>query len=62
MSGEGMSDFITALTGTNGLSASTIWGSMSDLVPLIVIGVTVGVGIYLFRRITKGLSKGKFRI
>lgn len=62
MSGESMSDFVSTLTGTNGLTAGTIWGSMTDLVPLIVLGVTVGLGIYLFRKVAKGLSKGKFRI
>ena len=57
-----MSDFVSALTGSNGLSVSTIWNAMSDLVPLLLIGVSVGVGFTIFRRVSKGLAKGKFRV
>lgn len=63
MSGDyGMTDFMTAITGSSGLTGDTIWGVVTPLVPLIITGVTVGLGIYLFRKIAKGLSKGKFRI
>jgi len=63
MSGDyGMSGFMTEIVGSNGLTADAIWGTVTPLVPLIVVGVTVGLGIYLFRKVAKGLSKAKFKI
>lgn len=59
----GMSSFISALTGSNGLSASTFYGVLSDMVPWIVVAVTVALGFYLIRKSIKGLgNKGKLKI
>lgn len=63
MSGDyGMDGFMQAITGASGLTSDTIWGVITPLVPLIITGVTVGLGVYIFRRISKGLSKGKFKV
>ena len=60
---SGMSDFISALTGTGGLSASTFYGVLSDMVPFIVVAVTVALGFYFIRKAIKGLgNKGKLKI
>lgn len=62
MSGDGMGTFITAITGTNGLTADTLWAEVGNLVPLIV-GVSVfSIGFYLVRKLIKGFGKGKVRM
>lgn len=62
MSGDSMSEFITAITGTNGLTASTMWSEVSNLVPLIVGVSTFALGFYLVRKLIKGFGKGKVRM
>lgn len=62
MSGEAMSDFITAITGTNGLTNSAMWGEVSNLVPLIVGVATFSLGFYLVKKLIKGFGKGKIRM
>lgn len=58
----GMSAVISALTNsTTGLTASTILGVVTDLVPYIVMIVPVALGIYFLRRLVKGTAKGKVR-
>lgn len=57
-----MSDFITALTGTNGITASSLWSVLSDLVPFLVIIVPVALGFYFVRRLIKGTSRAKVRM
>lgn len=62
MSGDSMSSFITAITGTNGLTASTMWTEVSNAVPLIVGVATFSLGFYIVRKLIKGFGKGKVRI
>ena len=62
MSGDGMSDFITAITGTNGLTADTLWGEVANAVPLIVGVATFAIGFYIVRKLIKGFGKGKIRL
>lgn len=57
-----MAGFITALTGENGISASTFYSVLSDMVPLLVIMIPVALGIYFIRKAVKGASKAKARI
>lgn len=62
MSGDSMSSFITALTGTNGLTGDAMWGEVSNLVPLIVGIATFALGFYLVKKLIKGFGKGKIRM
>ena len=58
-----MSGFISALTGTNGLSASTFYQVLSDMVPWLLIAVPVALGFYFIRKAIKGLgNKGKLKM
>lgn len=57
-----MSSFITALTGTNGLTAATFYEVLTDLVPFLVIIVPVALGLHFVRKLIKGASKAKVRM
>lgn len=57
-----MTAFITALTGTDGISSSTFWNEITAAVPLIVILVGVSFGYYVLRKAIKGAGKAKARI
>lgn len=60
---SGMSSVISALTnGTSGLSASTMFGVVADLVPFIVMIVPVALGVYFLRKLIKGAGKAKVRM
>lgn len=56
-----MSGFISALTGTNGINASTFWGVLTDMVPYFAVIIPVALGFYFVRRSIKGAGKGKVR-
>lgn len=57
-----MEAVITALTNsTTGLSASTMFGVVADLVPFIVMIVPVALGVYFLRKLIKGAGKAKVR-
>ena len=57
-----MSSVITALTsGTNGLTASTMFSVVADLVPFIVMIVPVALGTHFLRKLVKGAGKAKVR-
>lgn len=59
---NGMSSVISALTNsTTGLTASTMFGVVAELVPFIVMIVPVALGIYFLRKLVKGAGKGKVR-
>lgn len=55
-----MTDFVTALTGS--LNSTALWGEAVNAVPLIVGICVFAFGYNIVRRITKGASKGKFRM
>lgn len=55
----GMQAFITALTGTNGISADALWGAVTACASLIVIGVLFAFGYRMVKKVLKGISKGK---
>lgn len=60
---EGMSAVISALTNSStGLTASTMFGVVADLVPFIVMIVPVSLGVYFLRKLIKGSGKAKVRI
>ena len=57
-----MSSVISALTNsTTGLSASTMFGVVADLVPFIVMIVPVALGVYFLRKLVKGAVKPKVK-
>lgn len=59
----GMEAVIAALTNsTTGLTASTMFGVVEDLVPFIVMIVPVSLGIYFLRKLIKGSGRGKVRM
>lgn len=60
---QGMSAVISALTNSSsGLTASTMFGVVADLVPFIVMIVPVSLGVYFLRKLIKGSGKAKVRI
>ena len=60
---SGMSSVISALTNsTTGLTASTMFGVVADLVPFIVMIVPVALGVYFLRKLIKGSGHAKVRI
>lgn len=60
---KGMQAVISALTNsTTGLTASTMFGVVADLVPFIVMIVPVALGVYFLRKLIKGAGKAKVRI
>ena len=62
-SSTGMAAVISALTNsTTGLSASTFFGVVADLVPFIVMIVPIALGVYFLRKLVKGSGKAKVRM
>lgn len=60
---SGMQAVISALTNsTTGLTASTMFGVVADLVPFIIMIVPVSLGVYFLRKLIKGSGKAKVRI
>ena len=57
-----MGSFITALTGTNGITANSLWAVLTELVPYLVIIVPVALGFYFVRKLIKGTAKAKVRM
>lgn len=58
-----MSAVISALTNsTSGLTSTTMFGVVADLVPFIVMIVPVALGVYFLRKLIKGAGKAKVRI
>ena len=58
-----MAAVISALTNsTTGLTASTMFGVVADLVPFIVMIVPVALGVYFLRKLIKGAGKAKVRM
>lgn len=59
MSGDIMTEFISIVN--TGLGSDALWGVVSELSPLMITFGTVALGYHLFRRLTKGGVKLKFR-
>ena len=57
-----MDSFITALTGSDGITANSLWGVLSSLVPYLKIIIPVALGFFLIRKLIKGTSKAKVRM
>ena len=60
---SGMSAVISSLVNSStGLSSSTMFGVVADLVPFIVMIVPVALGVYFLRKLVKGAGKAKVRM
>lgn len=59
MSGEGMTEFVSALSA--GLTADAMWASITPLAPLMIFIFIFAFAYYVYRRLTKGGSHGKFK-
>ena len=59
----GMSSVISALTNsTTGLTESSFFSVVAELVPFIVMLVPVALGVYFLRKLIKGSAKAKVRM
>lgn len=56
-----MEAVITALTGANGLTATSLLAVVEDLAPFIIMIVPVALGVYFLRKLVKGAGKAKVR-
>jgi len=54
-----MTNIITQLS--NGVTASTIFGVVGQLMPFVIIMIIVSFGFYELRKVVKGASKAKVR-
>lgn len=54
-----MSSFVSALTA--GITADALWTSIAPLAPLMIIIFLFAFAYYVYRRLTKGGSHGKFK-
>ena len=58
-----MSSVISALTNSStGLTSSTFFGTVAELVPFIVMIIPVALGVYFLRKLIKGAGKAKVRM
>ena len=62
MSGDAMQGFVTAITGTDGLTSTNLWAEATYAVPLIVAVAVFAFGYNIVRRVTKGAAKGKLKM
>ena len=55
-----MTNAVSTLATT--VSSDALWGVFAETVPYIGVVVIVAFGMYLIRRMIRGISKGKARI
>lgn len=55
-----MEAFMTALT--TGVTSTALWGALTPVVPIVIVGVLFSLGLHFTRRATNGISKGKGKI
>ena len=53
----GMQSIVTQLT--TGVTAQTIWGVVSDIMPFVIIMIIVSLGLVVLRRVIGKAGKGK---
>ena len=54
-----MSEVVTQLN--TGITSSTLFGTVSDLMPWVITLTIASLGLYFLRKLIKGASKGKVR-
>lgn len=55
-----MSGIITQLT--TGITTSTIFGVVSEVMPFVITMIIVSLGFYVLRKVVKGAGKAKVRL
>jgi len=55
-----MEAFVTALS--TAVSATTLWGALTPVVPVVGVAVIFALSVYFLRRIVGGIGKGKAKI
>ena len=54
-----MSSIITQLT--TGITASTIFSVVGDVMPFVITMIPIALGLYILRKVIKGASKAKVK-
>lgn len=54
-----MTSIVTQLT--TGVTSTTIFGVVSEVMPFVIIMIITSLGLYELRKVIKGASKGKVR-
>lgn len=54
-----MTEIVSALN--SGLTSSTIFGTVANLMPWVITLVIASLGLYFLRKLIKGAGKGKVR-
>lgn len=57
-----MAGFITALTGTDGITSANLWAQITPAAGFIAAMVIFAFGLYIIRKLIKGAGKGKAKI
>lgn len=55
----GMSAIVTQLT--TGITASTIFSVVGDVMPFVITMIPIALGLYILRKVIKGASKAKVK-
>lgn len=55
----GMTAIISALN--TGISSSTLFGTVAELMPWVITLIIASLGLYFLRKLIKGAAKGKVR-
>lgn len=55
----GMTEIVSQLT--TGVTATTIFGVVKDVMPFVIIMIIVSLGLFELRKVVKGASKGKVK-
>lgn len=56
---DSMSDIVTSLN--TGITSSTIFGTVAQLMPWVITLIIACLGLYFLRKLIKGAAKGKVR-
>lgn len=54
-----MEEIVTQLN--TGITSSTLFGTVADLMPWVITLTIASLGLYFLRKLIKGASKGKVR-
>lgn len=57
----GMNAVVTALIGEGGISATTYFTVIKDLMPLVVTLIPISLGLYFLRKLINGAGKAKVK-
>lgn len=55
-----MSSVVSQLT--TGITSSTIFAVVGDVMPFVITMIPIALGLYFLRKVVKGAGKGKVRL